>query len=400
VHIFLPPGTMPGQGLGTLGPMYRLTSWTARQVLGITNPLVYTGNSRDTEFFWVQAFLILSVATIATAVWSVLDRRRQDYVVLHKWFRLFIRFAVAAQMLYFGMVKVIPTQFPTPSLITLIAPVGNLSLQGLLWTTTGASTPYQIFTGIVEVLAAVLLLAPRTTLLGAIVCLLSMAHVFVLNMTYDVGVKILSAHLVLMSLVLIAPDWRRLMNIFLLNRPVGPAAEPELFKAPRANRIALGVQIALGVYLLAMYTQLSRTFWYAEGGGGSPRSRLYGIWTVQELAINGEVRPAELNDYDRRWRRVVFDAPRWIYFQRTDDSFVRYGVNIDLEQRTLKLTKGRSRSWNSNFTFEQPAEDRLLIMGQMDGYQITMSLQREELDTFRLLNSDFRWTRPPDAGTE
>ena len=286
VHIFLPPGTMPGQGLGTLGPMYRLTSWTARQVFGITNPLVYTGNSRDTEFFWVQAFLILSVATVATAVWSVLDRRRQDYAVLHKWFRLFIRFAVAAQMLYFGMVKVIPTQFPTPSLITLVAPVGNLSLQGLLWTTTGASTPYQIFTGIVEILAGVLLLAPRTTLPGAIVCLLSMAHVFILNMTYDVGVKILSAHLVLMSLVLIAPDWRRLMNIFILNRPVSAAAEPELFRTPRANRIALGVQIALGVYLLAMYTQLSRTFWYAEGGGGSPKSGLYGIWTVQDLAIN------------------------------------------------------------------------------------------------------------------
>ena len=79
---------------------------------------------------------------------------------------------------------------------------------------------------------------------------------------------------------------------------------------------------------------------------------------------------------------------------------MRYGVNIDSERRTLKLTKGRSRSWNSNFTFEQPAEDRLLIMGQMDGYRITMSLQRVELDTFRLLNSDFRWTRPPDAGTE
>jgi hypothetical protein len=303
-------------------------------------------------------------------------------------------------MLYFGMVKVIPTQFPTPSLITLIAPVGNLSLQGLLWTTTGASTPYQIFTGIIEVIAGLLLLAPRTTLAGAILCLLSMAHVFVLNMTYDVGVKVLSAHLLLMSLVLIAPDWRRLVDLFLLNRPVSPAAEPDLFRTARANRIALGVQIALGVYLLAMYTQLSRTFWYAEGGGGSAKSGLYGIWTVQELAINGEVRPAELNDYDRRWRRVVFDAPLWIYFQRTDDSFVRYGVNIDSERRTLKLTKGRSRSWNSNFTFEQPAEDRLLLMGQMDGYQINMSLQRVQSDTFRLLNSDFRWTRPPDAGTE
>src|SRR5207244_12772750 len=69
---------------------------------------------------------------------SDLDRRRKNYATLHKWFRFVLRFAVAAQMLYFGMVKVIPTQFPAPSLVTLIAPVGNLSLQGLLWTSIGA----------------------------------------------------------------------------------------------------------------------------------------------------------------------------------------------------------------------------------------------------------------------
>ena len=275
-----------------------------------------------------------------------------------------------------------------------------MSLQGLLWTTTGASTPYQVFTGIVEVAAGLFLLLPRTTLLGAIVCLLSMVHVFILNMSYDVGVKILSFHLVLMSLVLIAPDLRRLINIFLLNRLVGAAAEPDLFRTPRANRIALAVQIALGLYLLTMYTQLGRTFWYAEGGGGSPKSALYGIWDVEQLAINGEVRPVELNDYDRRWRRVIFDAPQWIYFQRTNDSIVRYGAHIDTERSSLALTKGRSRSWYSSFTFERPAEDRLLIEGQMDGYRIEMNLQRVELDTLRLLNSHFRWTRPPDPGTE
>jgi hypothetical protein len=189
VHLFLPPGTMPGQGLGTLGPMFNLTAWAAEHIFGITEPLVYTGNSRDTTFFWVQAFLVLVSALAATVIWSVLDRRRENYVALHKWFRVFIRFAVAAQMIYFGMVKVIPTQFPPPSLVTLVAPVGNLSLQGLIWTATGASTPYQIFTGIVEVVAGLLLLAPRTTLLGAMICLASMVHVFILNMTYDIGVK-------------------------------------------------------------------------------------------------------------------------------------------------------------------------------------------------------------------
>jgi hypothetical protein len=389
VYLFVPPDTLPGQGLGTLWPLSEVTSWTAVHVFGITEPLVYTGNSRDTNFFWAQLFVVLIIAIVAAAVWSLLDRRRENYATLYQWFRLFMRFAIAAQMIYFGMVKVIPTQFPAPSLLTLVAPVGNLSLQGLLWTSIGASTPYQIFTGVVEVIAGVLLVIPRTTTPGAILSLISMSHVFVLNMTYDVGVKILSFQLALMSLVLLMPELPRLTKALL-------PAEPQLFKTPRSNRISLIVQIIVGLYLVAVYAGVSRSFWFEDQGGGSPKSPLYGIWNVEELAINGESRPAELNDYDRRWRRVIFDAPQWIYFQRTDDSFVRYGASVDVSGKTVALTKGRSRSWHSNFVFERPSEDRLVFDGQMDGYQIKLKLQRVEFDTFRLLKSNFRWMRPPD----
>src|SRR5262245_43369503 len=168
VYLFVLPGILPAQGLGTTWPFFDITSWIAIHTLGITEPLVYTGNSRDTNFFWVQFFAVLVIAVAATVVWSAVDRRRTEYVALHKWFRLFIRFVLAAQMIYFGMVKVIPTQFPAPSLITLLAPAGNLSLQGMLWTSIGASAPYQIFTGIIEVLGGMLLIAPRTTMLDLV----------------------------------------------------------------------------------------------------------------------------------------------------------------------------------------------------------------------------------------
>jgi hypothetical protein len=397
VYVFVLPNTLPGQGPGTLWPLVDVTSWAAVHIFGIATPLVYTGNSRDTNFFWVQLFLVLVVASIATVVWSVLDRRRENYVTLHRWFRLVIRFAVAAQMLYFGMVKVIPTQFPAPSLVTLVAPVGNLSLQGFLWTSIGASQPYQIFTGIVEVLGGLLLLAPRTTLLGATICLASMIQVFILNMTYDVGVKILSFQLSMMALFLIAPGFPRLASVFFRDED---STEHRLFPTRRSNKIALAAQIAFGLYLLGAYTNISRTFWYADGGGGSPKSPLYGIWNVEELTIDGELRPPQVNDYDRRWRRVIFDSPQWMFFQRTDDSFVRYGVRIDLQQNTLDLTKGHSRTWHSNFTFERPDSDRLLLNGNMDGHRIHMKLQLVAFDTFRLLNSRFRWARPPDPETE
>src|SRR5262245_29431173 len=50
VYIFVLPNTLPGQGPGTLWPFLDVTSWVAVHILGITPPLVYTGNSRDTNF--------------------------------------------------------------------------------------------------------------------------------------------------------------------------------------------------------------------------------------------------------------------------------------------------------------------------------------------------------------
>src|SRR5439155_12149032 len=103
-----------------------------------------------------------------------------------------------------------------------------------------------------------------------------------------------------------------------------------------------------------------------------------------------------LNDYDRRWRRVIFDSPSVMAFQRTDDSFAHYGVSIDVNAKSLVLTKANSANWRAPFTYQQPAQDRLILDGEMDGYTIHLQLQLMELDTFRLLNSGFRWIRPSD----
>ena len=299
-------------------------------------------------------------------------------------------------MFYYGLAKVIPTQFPAPSLVTLVEPVGNLSRTDLLWTFIGASTAYQIFTGCAEVLGGILLVVPRTTMLGALICLADMLQVFVLNMTYDFGLKLISFHLILMSLILLAPDFRRLSNLFVLDRAAGPSSHPPLFRTRRANRLALAFQILFAVYLMGMFTRLALNYWFAEGGGGSPKSALYGIWDVEQLSIDGQLRSPLLNDYDRRWRRVIFDAPNRIVFQRTDDSFAHYGVSIDVSRQSIALTKGNSRSWQATFAFRRPTAGHLILEGDMDRHRIHVELQLVEFDSFRLLNSGFRWIRPPD----
>jgi uncharacterized membrane protein YphA (DoxX/SURF4 family) len=392
--VFVYPGFAPM--LGRQWPLVDITNWGAEHLFGGTPPFPYVGLSGDTFFHWVQTFWLLVFAAAGTAAWSLLDARRPNYVTLHKWFRLYLRFALAAQMFYYGMAKVLPTQFPPPALFTIVQPVGNQSLTDLLWLFIGASTPYQMFAGWAELAAGLLLIVPRLTTLGAILAMLDMVQVLVLNMTYDFGLKGIAFHYILMALFLLAPDLRRLADLFVFNRPVQASAAPELFRTKEANRLALVAQVVFGLYLVMMYVNVAQRYYVSEGGTGAPRSALRGIWDVERLVVDGEARHPDLNDYDRRWRRVIFDFEGRIFFQRTDDSFVSYGMALDESARRMTLAKGDSRVWRSELRYERPAEDQLILEGEIDGHDIRAELELVGLDTWKLFNSGFRWVIPND----
>jgi hypothetical protein len=369
--------------------MRPLTEWVAVHILGFTSPVASVSNTGETIFFWVQTSWVLAIAILGTIAWSAIDRRRENYPTLHKWLRLFIRFALAASMFEYGMTKVIPVQFAKPTLNTLVTSVGNLSISNLLWTSIGAAPAYEISTGCAEILGGILLLSARSTTLGAIICLADMTQVFVLNMAYDIGLKQISFHLILLSLFLLAPEWNRLRNFFFFpERSVGASTQPQW------NRLATAIQIVFGIYLIAIQALANWNYWHVAGDK-SPRSPLYGIWNVDALSIDGELRPPFLADYDRQWRRVIFDTSNAVAFQRLDDSFVRYSAFIDIYDNTIALSRPNSR-WKATFRYQRPSADHLALDGEMDGYKIHLQLELVDFDTFRLLNSGFRWIRPEE----
>jgi hypothetical protein len=371
-------------------PLRQIIFWTAAHVFRVPTPLVYSySGSADKTFDWVLVFCLLVFATLSTVLWSVFDSKRENYVTLYKWFRLFIRFSLAGQMLAYGMFKVIPLQMPFPFLARFVEPFGNFSPMGVLWYSIGASPAYETFTGCAEMLGGLLLMVPRTTLFGALICLADTVQVFMLNMTYDVPVKLLSFHLILMALFLLAPDLPRLANLFFLNRPAGPSTELQLFGTRRANRIALVVQILFGIWLVALGAYGGWDAWHTFGGG-RPKSPLYGIWNVEQLWIDGQLRSPLLTDYDR-WRRVIFDTPDRNTFQRMDNSLVRYSASFNLNDKTVALRKDDDKNWKANFTFQRVAPDQLTLDGEMDSHKLHMQLQLVDLSKFLLINRGFHW---------
>ena len=295
-----------------------MISWTAAHIFHVNAPLSASGAATaaatDCMFGWVTAFCVLMIATAATVVWSLLDRRRENYAELHKWFRLFVRFALAGQMIGYGMVKVIPVQMAYPSLIRLLQPFGTLSPMGVLWASMGSAPAYEIFTGCAEVAGGLLLIVPRTATFGALISLAAMIQVFMLNMTYDVPAKLFAFHLILLSCFLLAPDVPRLVRFLLLRQTTSLSTEAQLFRSVRANRIALAAQIIFGLWLVGLYGLQCWGYWNTRGGG-RPLPPLYGIWEVKQMSIDEQPRPPLLTD-STRWRRAIFDYPGRMAFQR------------------------------------------------------------------------------------
>lgn len=100
---------------------------------------------------------------------------------------------------------------PNPILYRAIPSLGTHLLGVTAAITGGSDTVYDYL----RVLCCVAVVAMGT---AVILCLSVMANVFMLNMSYAVPLKILSSHLLLLSLFLIAPDARRLADVFVLNR--------------------------------------------------------------------------------------------------------------------------------------------------------------------------------------
>jgi uncharacterized membrane protein YphA (DoxX/SURF4 family) len=381
---------------GGIWPMRQVTLWTATHVFHL-GPILHPWGG-DTVYGWVQTFCILIIALVATVVWSILDRHRQNYATLHKWFRLFVRFALASQMFIYGFSKIIPNQMHYPLLRQLVKPYGTFSPMSVLWTSIGSAPAYEMFTGCAEVLGGLLLILPVTTTLGALVCLADITQVFMLNMTYDVPVKILSFHLLLLSLFLIAPDLRRLATFFFTQSASSPSPQSLLFRKGQALRIALAAQMLLGIYLAGFNAHREWQFWHSRWGQGGPKPEFYGIWDVERMAIDGQVHPPLLTDSDR-WRRVVFDSVPLndVAVQHMDDTFVDFTLSKNAKGITLKDTglpwigiPGNDKL-TGDFTFFRPARNELIINGSMGGHKIHAELKRVDLQKFTLVNRGFHW---------
>jgi hypothetical protein len=371
-----------------------VVKWTGENLLGLSQPItVRPAGSGDTTWNYVQVLCCAILAAVIALIWTLVDWRKTDYSWCREALRIYVRFYLAAQMIVYGAMKVIPAQFPAPALDRLVQPFGDASPMGLLWTFMGASAPYTMFSGASEMLGGLLLTTRRTTLLGALISAGVMAHIVALNFCYDVPVKLFSSHLLLMAIWLLGPDLRSLVDLFILRKLAIPVSSTQMTRWPWLNWFLVGLRTVLigGFVYLQISSAIQSRRMFVEQKAKRP---LFGVWTVEQFSLDGENRPPLTTDPDR-WRRFIVDYPGSASVQLTNASRVRYRMQVNSAAKRITLQRQEDPNWKAELTYSQPDADHLILEGEIDSRMMKAELRRENLDEylaqFRLLNRGFHW---------
>jgi len=369
-----------------------LVPWFGAHVLHLAKPItIFPSGSGDKTYDYVQLLLFLLIASVITAVWSLLDRRRVAYPRLAHWLRVYIRYSLGFTLLSYGAFKVIKSQFPDVSLNTLVEPFGEFSPMGVIWSWMAVSYAYNIFSGLAEMASGFLLFFRRTASLGAFCSIAVLSNVVMINYAYDVPVKLYSSHLLLMAFFLLASDLRRLIGAFVLNRPV-PAAD--LGPSWPLGRRGIGLGVAKAAFVALGVGSPLWASWQQSKLFGSPARRppLYGIWEVDSFVRGHDAIPALVGD-SVRWRRMVVNFPGFLSVRLLNDSTRGFRVHADSVGHTLVLTTRADSSKKFPFSYTRGGvlNDQLQLDGTLGGDSLHLRLHRVDETRFLLLSRGYHW---------
>jgi hypothetical protein len=359
--------------------LHVVVPWFANHVLFLHRVIVvFSGGSGDTTYDWVLIALNVIVALAATTIWSILDRKRAGYVRLYACLRFVAALLLSAEMLEYGIAKVIPAQFGAMTLSRLYATLGSQSPMGVLWNFMAASPGYTVFAGSLEVTAGLLLVVPRLRALGAIAAAVALTNIFALNVFYDVPVKLFSFHLLLLALLVLAPEFSRLANLLVFERAPGPPAPSALFGSAALNRAIVGASwVAIAAF--ATFTFVSvLTGYRKELAKVDPSAPFYGAWTVDEFVPSAAGGPLGPGD---RLERLIVQSPTSAYVEAGGVMWPRT-LWVNQKNRTMALEQAFGDTWTARFSYAAIRPNVLVLNGRVNGIPFRAKLHLE--DTSRL----------------
>jgi hypothetical protein len=292
---------------------------------------------------WV---FILLLSAVGGLIWTAAVRIRRaeprDYNLLYYWLRAIVRYRAGIGIIGFGFTKLLPTQLPYPSLGLLNTNFGDLTAQKIYWLSVGIVPWYEVFAGVVEVLAGALLFFRATTFWGSVLLFGALADIVYVNFAYDGGVHGYSSYFVLLAGFLLLYYVRDLYNLLIREQFTIPVYYyPSFSKGwQKASRIVLKTA-TIGIFLVLLFWIQYVNFRYDPYKQPAQKGirELRGNYNVAEFRLNNKSIPYSPVD-SVRWQEVTFENWSTLTFK------VNRAVPLDLSNG------GGSPMRDINRTFE------------------------------------------------
>lgn len=375
--------------LGQVAQYYAMAeSWLVNlantYVFQVKDVLVPVNGSGDTSYAYAQLCFFLSVALIGALIWTLLDKR-PNHNLAYYWLLVLVRYYVAMTALTYGIIKVFGQQMIFPSLSALATPLGDFLPMRFSWYFIGYSTPYQFFSGAMELIVGLLLLFRRTSTLGAFMAAGVFLNVMMMNLCYDIPVKLFSTHLFIFSNFLLLGDARRLLNFFVFNKatlPVPPVVLPQ--KWMRVGQVVLKL-VFVSFFLFIPLYQFARE----TDTGPAPKKLVTGIFSVDRM----EGVPVD----SLQWKDVIFEATNSGSIQTTDTLFRQryrrgyFSYQLDSATHTIGFKKfATDTTAMFAMQYNMPDTNHIELWGKIRNDSVKVSLKRQNRH-FQLAERQFHW---------
>lgn len=254
-------------------------------------------------------FITFFVSIGLGIVWSLIDRKRKEYTDLYYWLRVIVRYRAGIGIIGFGFTKLFPVQMPYPSEGLLNTDFGDFTAQKIYWMSIGIVPWYQVFAGIVEVVAGALLFFRKTTFLGAALLCGALGDIVYVNFAYDGGVHVYSSYFVLLAAFLMIKDVPPLYRLLIKEKYTVPVNYYPSFTKAWQRVARYGLKIATFViFLFVLFYLQYINFRYDPYKQPAMKgvTQLRGLYNVTEFRLNNKVIP--YSPFDTvRWQEATFE---------------------------------------------------------------------------------------------
>ncbi|MEL6538504.1 MAG: hypothetical protein AAFQ98_23990 [Bacteroidota bacterium] len=263
-----------------------------------------TSNGFNSMYDFARFTLIGIMALIGAMVWVIIEQRTQRNA--QSWLapltRTILRYHVGFTLILYGAAKTWPNQFGIMGLMDMETTLGEQTPMTYLWNFMAYSRFYTAATGYIEVIGGLLLLFRRTTFAGAILTAIAMTSVVLIDIGYDVSVKMFAIHLWLMNFVILGPNFLTLWRVIVLHQAEAPEPEVRLWpEHRRRSYLIIKGLLLLGITVPTIANQVERVNNKAFDDVSDPH-RI----TISLITVNGDT--VQTGDTLYPWKSVVLNG--------------------------------------------------------------------------------------------